>query len=317
MAPGMPPMLDKPFGPWRRRKWVLALFGAALLWLIIQMLPPRGVVVGENPWRRSSEGRPLIMAHGGGQGLNPPNTLPAFEASVQLGCDVLETDLRLTRDDVLVTLHDETIDRTSDGSGRVIDYTLAELKTRNFGAKFKDPTGVQPFLDRPARLATLEELFQAFPGVPFVLEIKDREANGVKAAVALAALIRSYKRDKTVIVASFDDATLDMFRDRSEGRVFTGAPMGATQAHVILTRLGLSWFSPVGHQALQIPVSKRGYHLDFSALVRAAHRRNMAVHYWTINQPEEMKRLIELGADGIMTDRPDVLKATLKEMGYR
>jgi glycerophosphoryl diester phosphodiesterase len=308
--------LKSPAGPRRRWNWRLPVAGIIGFWVICQVLPPRGVVEGQNPWRRSSGGRPLMIAHGGGQGLNPPNTLEAFEASVRLGCDVLETDLRLTRDGVLVTLHDETIDRTSDGTGRALDFSLAELKQRNFGAKFKDPTGAQPFNEHPARLATLEELFQAFSRVPMVLEIKDRGPSGIKAAETLVRLIRDYQREQSVIVASFDDATLAAFRERSGGTVFTATPMGVTQSHVILARLGLSWFAPVGQQAMQIPVSKLGYRLDFPALIRGAHRRNMAVHYWTINLPDEMKRLIELGADGIMTDRPDLLKSVLHELGY-
>lgn len=303
-----------------RARWIkracLFLFGVGLFWVVLQWLPPRAVVAGTNAWRCVPGGRPLIIAHGGGQGLHPPNTLAAFRASGRLGCDVLETDLRLTRDGVLVTLHDETIDRTSDGSGRAIDFTLAELKEKNFGAKFKDPTGAQPYLDQPARLATLEELLQEFPGMRLVLELKDRGADGLKAAKALSDLLRKYERTGSVIVASFDDATLLSFQGFSSGAVATATPMDATQRFLILTRLGLDWFASAGFTALQIPVAKRGYRLDFPALVGAAHRRNMAVHYWTINEVGEMRRLIALGADGIMTDRPDLLLGVLREMGY-
>src|SRR5690349_9342520 len=123
----------------RAAKWLALLLGLALAALIVlQLLPPRGVVPGQNPWRPKPGQRPLVIAHGGGQGLRPPNTLEAFEHSVALGCDVLEMDLHLTKDGVLVTLHDDTIDRTSDGTGRASDFTLAELKAKNFGFKFKD-----------------------------------------------------------------------------------------------------------------------------------------------------------------------------------
>src|SRR5262245_23058198 len=91
-----------------------------LLFAIVQILPTRGKVPGQNPWRPAVGQRPLIIAHGGGQGLHPANTLPAFEHSATSGCDVLEMDVRLTKDGALVTHHDETIDRTSDGIGRVI-----------------------------------------------------------------------------------------------------------------------------------------------------------------------------------------------------
>src|SRR5262245_30983485 len=92
-----------------------ALATVALLFLVLQFLPPRGKVAGQNPWRPRPGQRPLVIAHGGGQGLHPPNTLEAFAHAVALQCDALEMDLRITRDDILVTLHDETIDRTSDG----------------------------------------------------------------------------------------------------------------------------------------------------------------------------------------------------------
>jgi len=284
---------------------VLAIL--ALLFALLQFLPARGKVPGQSAWRPNPGHRPLVIAHGGGQGLHPPNTLEAFDHAVALGCDALETDLRLTKDDTLVTLHDETIDRTSDGSGRAIDFTLAELKARNFGFKFKDPAGAQPYRDTPAHIATLQELFQKYPNTPMVVELKDRGTNGARAAANLNALIARYQRTADVIVASFDDATLNEFRRLSGGKVFTAAAVRNTTAFVVLSRLLLDWFAPTGNQALQIPTTKRGYQLDFPALIRAAHRRNMAVHYWTINDPVEMKRLISLGADGIMTDRPDLL----------
>ena len=284
-----------------------ALALVALIFLVAQILPARGKVPGQNPWRPRPGQRPLVIAHGGGQGLHPPNTLEAFEHAAALGCDALEMDLRLTRDDVLVTLHDESIDRTSDGRGRAIDFTVAELKATNFGYKFKDPGGAQPYRNTAARIATLEELFQKYPTTPMIVELKDRGTNGAKAAARLSALITRYQRAADVIVASFDDATLNEFRRLSGGNVFTAAAVNTIKWFVLLSRLHLDWFAPTGNQALQIPTTKYGYRLDFPALIRAAHRRNMAVHYWTINDPGEMKRLINLGVDGIMTDRPDLM----------
>ena len=174
-----------------------------------------------------------------------------------------------------------------------------------------DPAGGHPYQETPARLATLEELFARYPSMPMVVELKDREADGARAATALGALIEKYQMTPRVVVASFDDATLNEFRRVTGGRVATGTAMGETKAFVILTRLGLGWFAPSGIHALQIPVQKYGYRLDFPGLLREAHRRNMAVHYWTINDPLEMRRLTALGADGLMTDRPDILSEVL------
>jgi glycerophosphoryl diester phosphodiesterase len=297
-------------------KWVAAtLVVLAVAFGLLQVIPARGVVPGQNPWRPKAGQRPLVIAHGGGQGLEPPNTLAAFAHSVKLGCDVLEIDIHLTKDGALVTLHDDTLDRTSDGTGHAIDFTLAELKERNFGFKFKDPSGARPYRDQPVRLATLEELFTRFPTMPMVIELKDRETNGARAAAELARLIEKYQRTASVIVASFDDATLAEFRRASGDRVFTATAMQTARQFVICNKAWLDWFAPTGHQALQIPVAAAGFQLDTPSLIRAAHRRNMAVHYWTINDADEMKRLILLGADGIMTDRPDRMLKVLAEMG--
>jgi glycerophosphoryl diester phosphodiesterase len=296
-------------------KWAAVTFVfLAIAFALLQVIPPRGVVPGQNPWRPRPGQRPMVIAHGGGQGLQPPNTLVAFEHAVKLGCDALEMDARLTKDGVLVTLHDETIDRTSDGTGRLIDLTLAEAKTRNFGFKFKDPSGARPYREQPVQLATLEELFVRFPAMPMVIELKDRGANGAKAAATLAELIARHHRAANVIVASFDDATLAEFRRVSGGRVFTSTAAQTTKQIVLCHKAWLDWFAPTGDQALQIPVSSAGFRLDDPGLIRAAHRRNLAVHYWTINDPAEMKRLIELGTDGLMTDRPDLMLRVLAEM---
>jgi glycerophosphoryl diester phosphodiesterase len=293
----------------------LLLVAVAGIWLILQWLPARGVVPAPNPWRPAPGQRPLVIAHAGGQGLQPSNTLVAFEHSVALGCDVLEMDLRLTRDGVLVTVHDETIDRTSDGQGRVIDLTLAELRERNFGYKFRDPSGARPYRDRQARLATLDEIFTRFPKTPLVVELKDNAANGAKAAALLARKIDQFDRSRSIIVASFDDRTLEEFRRQSAGRVFTASARERTRWFVLCQKSGLEWFAPAGDQALQIPIAASGLRLDTPRLIRAAHRRNLAVHYWTVNDPAEMKRLIQLGADGLMTDYPDRMLEVLKEFG--
>lgn len=303
----------------RTRVWLrrtLAVVGAiAILYGLLQYLPPRGAIVGPNPWRSPDGRRPLVIAHGGGERLHPDNTLAAFEHSSTTGCDVLEMDLRLSKDGALVTLHDAKVDRTSDGQGLAIDLTVAELKALNFGFKFKDPSGHQPYRTQPARLATLEEMFTRFPQWPMILELKDRERNGAAAAAELHRLIQRHGMSSRVIVASFDDATLAEFRRVSSGAVATAPAMEATRQWVLLGKVGLSWFAPAGDHALQIPVAKAGHRLDTPELIREAHRRNMAVHYWTINDPAEMKRLIALGADGLMTDRPDILRTVLAELG--
>lgn len=293
-----------------------SLAALALVWIVVQFLPPCGAVPGRNPFRAREAGRPLIIAHGGGLGLQPENTLEAFAVSAALGCDMLEMDARLTRDGVLVTHHDATVDRTSDGQGAVIEQTLAELKALNFGYRFRDAAGAYVYREKPARLATVEELFARFASFPMVIELKDRDEAGRRASAALAALIARFKMTNQVLVASFDDATLDAFRMATGGRVATSTAKAQTRQFVLLNLLRLDRLWPGGAVAAQVPSDPReaaGFKLARPGFVRAAHARNMAVHYWTVNDPDEMRRLIRLGADGLITDYPDRLKAILTE----
>lgn len=295
----------------RRLGWLVATLIA--VWLVLQFLPRRSAFPGVNRFRAPA-GRALIIAHAGGLGLRPENTSGAFSNAVALGCDLLELDVRLTADGHLVTHHDATVDRTSDGSGLVLTQTLAELRRLDFAHHFTPPEDLPPRPAEQAQIATVSELFERYPDLPLVIEIKDRAEAGRRAGLALAGLIERFGRQQTVLVASFDDATLDAFRASSLGRVPTSSAKESTRTAVILNRLGLDWFVSAPEAALAIPVASGGMRLDRPGLIRAAHRRNQAVHYWTINDPAEMRRLIALGADGIITDRPDVLKQVLAEL---
>jgi glycerophosphoryl diester phosphodiesterase len=289
----------------------------ALTWIVAQVVPPLGAVPGRNPFRAGSENRPLVIAHAGGAGLHPENTWPAFNASVALGCDMLEMDARLTRDGVLVTHHDATVQRTSDGKGAVIEHTLAELKELNFGARFRDAGGNHPYRERRASIATIKELFERFPKQPMCIELKDRGETGRRAAATLASLIAGHGMADRILVASFDDATLNAFRQATRDRVATSTARGQTKRFLILQRLWLDRFWPDGALAAQVPCDVKessGWSLAKPGFISAAHARNMAVHYWTVNDPEEMRRLIEMGADGLITDYPDRMKRMLAEM---
>jgi glycerophosphoryl diester phosphodiesterase len=291
------------------------MIAAGVIWLALQVVPPRGAVPGRNQFRAALAGRPLVIAHAGGLGLNPENTLEAFAAAVALGCDMLEMDTRLTSDGVLVTIHDADVDRTSDGRGPVLGQTLAKLKTLNFGHRFRDGTGAYSFREKPARIATVEELFQQFGRAPMVIEIKDRGETGRRAAAVLASLIRQYDVANHVLIASFDDATLGAFRELAGPNVATSSAKRQTRNFVVLGLLRLDRLWKGGVAAAQVPVDPRessGFRLATARFVKAAHGRNMAVHYWTVNEPEEMVRLIGLGADGIITDYPDRLQNLLK-----
>lgn len=294
-----------------RRRWWWFIAALGLVWLVMQWLPARGVVSAPNPFRASAPGQPLVLAHRGGAGLFPENTLEAFAGAAAMGCDGLEMDLRLTRDGVLVTCHDLTIDRTSDGRGRVREHTLEELRSLNFGARFAAPDGTRPYQDQPARLATFAEVLERHADLLLVVELKDRGEDGQAAAHELARLLARHGQPGRCLVASFDEATLAAFRSASGGRVPVSASTPRARNFVLCNLARLDWLAPAGDLALQLPTRRAGIALDRPRLVRAAHRRKVAVHYWTINDPAEMRRLAALGADGLITDRPDLLAEVL------
>lgn len=268
------------------------------------------------PFRIANGERPWVIGHGGAKSLAPENTLLAFDTAMAIGVDMLEMDVCMTADEVLVTHHDETIDRMSDGTGRVIELTYASLLAFNFGDGFQALDGTFPYRNQAVPIPTLEQVLTRYPDVPFNIELKNQGANGLRAAERLWSLIQRLGLQDRVLVASFHDEVLAHFREISG---FTVPTSGAESETEDLVFSGLSAHEylvrPVA-VAVQLPTSSAGIPLGTKRIVNSAHRRNMAVHYWTINDREEMRRLILLGADGLITDRPDLMQDLLREMGW-
>jgi glycerophosphoryl diester phosphodiesterase len=248
------------------------------------------------------------MAHQGGDGLWPSNTMYAFEHAATLGVDVLEMDVHSTADDVLVVIHDSTVDRTTDGSGAVHGLTLAELQSLDAGYRWTPDEGkTWPYRGQGISIPALEEVFAAFPGMPMNIEIKQAEPS---IAAPLCRLIRESDMADRVLVVSFHKESTKEFRD-----VCPEVVTGTTQNEVItlfaLSRLFLEGAYSPAAGAMQVPEYRSGLHVLAPRLVDAAHRRGLEVHAWTINEEEDMRRLIDLGVDGIITDYPDRLLEVL------
>ncbi len=274
-----------------------------------ESLRPNPLVIaeGERPW---------ILAHGGAKDLFPENTLVAFDGSVAIGVDALEIDVCMSADEVLVTHHDLTIDATSDGEGELIGYTYAELQAFNFGHDFTDLDGQQPYRDAPVRIPQLETVFQRYADVFLVVEIKNRGDNGRRAAEVMAQLIEDMGGADRVMVASFSQEVLDYFVEITDGQVPVSGAQEEVKDFVFSGLSAMEFLYRPEAIALQIPIRSAGISLDSERLIESAHRRQQAVHYWTIDDPQEMRRLLELGADGLITDRPDLMREVLREMGY-
>jgi glycerophosphoryl diester phosphodiesterase len=267
-----------------------------------------------------AEGRaPLIIAHGGSKQMFPENTMPAFDWAATFRPDVLEMDVTLTRDSVLIAHHDPAIDRLSDGKGKVADYTLEEIRRFNFGYHFRDSAGNYPYRNSPVHPVTLDEVLEKYgQEFLFCIELKDySDRLGRCAARELWRLLKKRRMENRVMTACFDDDILAYFRAISGGQTATSSGKRQTKRFVIMNVFRAGSFFTGKSDALQIPVEREGFRLDKRSLIRAAHRKNMAVHYWTINDEQEMKRLILLGADGIITDRADIADKLLRETGYR
>lgn len=233
-----------------------------------------------------------VIAHRGGAGLRPENTLAAFAHAQASGADMLEMDVRTTADGAIVVLHDATVDRTTEGQGRVDALTLEALQRLDAGYRWSPDGGRSfPFRGQGIRVPALQEVFARFPRLRLIVEMKQY---GQEFAVAVCTLIRYAKFSGHVLVASFDSATLTAFRN--------ACPEVATSMSAREVRLlaALRWFYTPPAPALQIPDG-------VADLVTTAKRRNLKVHIWTVNDETRMRELISMGVDGIMTDRPDRL----------
>lgn len=252
-----------------------------------------------------SERAPLGIAHRGSRLLWPENTMPAFQGAVDLGYRYLETDLHVTKDGVLVTHHDHTIDRTTDGSGRVSGFTLAELQRFDAAASF-ERDGDRPWSAVP--IPTLEEVMSTFPDTILTLDLKE---SGLEPILGL--LLSRHGWWDRVIVGSFSDRRLRRFRREAGGRVATSAGRVETARFLAAARAGR--VPSIAADALQVPTAARRVTVVDRKTVAAAHAALKQVHVWTVNEPAEMHRLFDLGVDGIITDRPDLLNEVIAERG--
>lgn len=268
----------------------------------------KGLPVPEHKYFANDAGRTLVIAHRGGAGLWPENTLYAFERAAALGADVIETDVRATKDGELVVFHDDDVNRTTDGAGPLAALTLAELKRLDAAHRFSTDGGRSfPLRGQGVTVPTLREVFEALPRMRFNIEPK-RGTPSLSAP--LCRLIREYGMTERVLVASFTGSTLADFR-RECPEVATSASTGEAVNFLSLQEAGLAAsFSPE-MQALQVPERAGVLRVLTRDFVEAAHGRNLRVHAWTINDEADMRRLIDVGVDGVMTDYPDRLLRVL------
>ncbi|MCH8532871.1 MAG: glycerophosphodiester phosphodiesterase [Saccharospirillum sp.] len=265
-----------------------------------------------------------VIAHQGGNLERPDSTFIAFDHAIDVGADILEMDLHLTRDGEVVVLHDTRVDRTTDGQGRVRDLTLAEIKQLNAAywwpyhplddvAKERVPRDLDfPYRSQHPTIPTLREMLERYPEHRFIIDLKDKSDDLREATMAI---IEEYDRWSSILIASFHNETLAAVRAE-----YPQAMTLATETQV-RTLYILHWFrlehlmrTPV--KGLAIPMRSGPINLATPRFVAAIRRTGMPLYFWTINEEEDMRKLIEMGVDGIITDRPERLQQIKQEMQF-
>jgi glycerophosphoryl diester phosphodiesterase len=281
----------------------LAMIGLVLLLALIGLRCSRAVP--EHPFFSTLPPPPWAVAHRGGSG--PENTLAAFHRALAQGADVLEVDVRSSADGVPVLLHDETVDRTTDGYGAVADLTVAELRQLDAAAHWSPDGGrTYPLRGRGITIPTLAEVLTAFPDTPLLLDLKDVDAG------ALCTLLRDTDRQQRVLVAAFPHTQINAFRQRCPD-VATGLSRLEAGVLVLLNAMYLGRLAPLTAEAAILPPQIGSLTIITPRLLATARQRNLPIFAWTIDEPQEMRNLLELGVDGLLTTYPERMLLLLGE----
>lgn len=280
----------------------------------------------DNPWL---DRRVICYAHQGGAWEAPSSTLYAISKAIEAGATGIELDVHATADGRLVVSHDETVDRTTNGRGRISEMTLDELSRLDNAYWFVPGADVTPGLadsdypfrglaprDRRFAVATLDEVLELlsdYPRIAVNLDIKQTAPAVEPYEEKLATLLSRYGRSDSAIVASFLDPATEAFSRY--------APHVGTSAGTLA--VGEFWRAlhdgrepaPMRHVSLQVPLAVGDIVVVDDSFVAAAHQRLMAVHVWTIDDEDQMRRLVGMGVDGIITDLPTTLVKVLESMG--
>jgi glycerophosphoryl diester phosphodiesterase len=283
-------------------KWILAALVAGCGAFVVAVLRKAAK-------RRVGEGWPTNFAHRGASLRAPENTLEAFRLASRSGAGGLELDVHMTSDGRVVVIHDDSVDHTTEGTGLVRRMTLHEVQSLDAGYRFTPDGGTTyPYRGRDVRVPELGEVLREFPDHKVNIDIKE-EQPGVE-----AALLETIKdAGDRVLVVSEMQAIVERVRELSGNSISTGASRREIGDFYRLSRLRLEFLVRPPYDALQVPVEYGGREVVTPLFVKAAHDRGVRVDVWTIDDAEEMRRLLDLGADVIMTNRPEVLEGVLAE----
>jgi len=247
-----------------------------------------------------------IIGHRGARGVAPENTVEAIRHGVEVGSQAIEIDLHASSDGELVVIHDPTVDRTTDGTGPVEDKTLAELQALDAGYRFTPDDGRSfPFRARGVRIPTLDEAMEAIGDLPAILEVKSAAAGR-----ALATWLPERAERERVIVGGFEAEHVGPAAAAARWRC---AYQTDLLGFVLWGKLGIRRALPGDLTAAMVPVRRGAIRIVTRGFVRRMHEQGKSVFVWTVNLPEEMRRLLDLGVDGLISDYPAVLRRVVEE----
>ncbi len=340
----------------KKRKVKKILLIIIVIYLILFLLPKPQSVAGENTLMKDTEGRPLLIAHGGGNQEFPDNTLEAYYNAYSVDPNVmLETDVNLTKDGVVILSHDTTLDRkTNLVHTDIIDVNYSDLIADQVDFGYENqvtpssngynesgtfslytnylgenvtpldvtyPSGVIARNNTVFLATTLEELIVDFPNNAINVEIKQSGDIGLNALSAVIDLMdqldSSYHTYIRIVLVTFHKEVyaqmMELKKTTHPDLMLAPEQNGVIKFYAFfITGLSVFYHDPIN--VMQLPTEQYGINLSSKAFIRMANKHNIAVHYWTIDDADEMKRLIENGADGIMTDRPTLMKEVLIEV---
>jgi glycerophosphoryl diester phosphodiesterase len=244
------------------------------------------------------------IAHRGGKGIGPENTIYTFKKAFELGIDILEMDIHSTSDSILVVIHDHSVNRTTNGDGLVLDFNLEELSQLNAGYYWTENDSLDfPFRKLNIPIPTLEDVISLFPNTKLNIEIKQ---DLPFIPENLCQLIYKYNLEKNVLIGSFIDGIIEEFRDICP-EVATSANISNVKILYGLNLIHLAWIYSPPFEVIELPPYYKDSFILDQQFINTLHKKNIPVYVWTINTPNEMNRLIKLNVDGIITDYPNRL----------
>jgi glycerophosphoryl diester phosphodiesterase len=287
--------------------FILGALAGTLVTAAVGRLTAKGDATPRPPTPR---GWPINFAHRGGAKVVPENTIEGFREGFAMGGGVVECDVHASAEGTIVVIHDAVVDRTTDGTGPVAEKTVPELQSLDAGYRFSSDGGLTfPWRARGVEIPTLEALYEAFPNVPFNIEIKGRRS-GIEATV-FRQIEAAGAMERTLVVSD-NQGTIARFRKASQGKAATASSTVEFLRYWILHVLHLGRLYDPPFQALQPPEKYKGVvPVVTRRFVREAHDSGLRVDVWTIDDEPAMRRLLSFGVDGIMTDRPNVLTRVL------